>query len=337
MSMEISIHQMPAGTSVLTGGVGGIMQAVAAGGMLIEELPGEHAASVAAPHKDAAVAAPAPTQEFQMEFPRPNGEIFYARKIKWGDQETTDVQLLRDWVAAGLYPFLVGDPGTGKTGLIEAAFWDWSGSNGLITMVGTSSTEPSDFVGGYVPLPDGTFRWVDGPQAVAMEEGKVLYVDEIGRIDPKVLPVVYPVMDGRDTITTDNPARGLITAKPGFHVVASTNPKAPGCIMDDALLSRFAPPIEYTTDFAIAVRNLGVPVEVAAMARDMTKAVVSGTAYWAPTMRDLLQFKMIAMVSGQMAAWHGLLTAAPVEARPEVATKITDVTGHVLSPRGWEI
>jgi hypothetical protein len=36
--------------------------------------------------------------------------------------------------------------------------------------------------------------------------------------------------------------------------------------MDDALLSRFSSPIEYTTDFSIAVKYLGVPTDVDASA-----------------------------------------------------------------------
>jgi MoxR-like ATPase len=152
-----------------------------------------------------------------------------------------------------------------------------------------------------------------------------------------VLTVLYSAMDGRDTLEIhENPERGTIKAMPGFAVVASTNPDAPGCIMDDALLSRFAPPIDYTTEFGVAVKYLGVPTEVAALARDMTKAVKAGTAYWAPTMRDLIQWKSSEKIWGARAAWMGLVTAAPVEARPEVQQAIEAATGMKIS-QGWEI
>ena len=120
-------------------------------------------------------------------------------------------------------------------------------------------------------------------------------------------------------------------------MIASTNPDAPGCIIDDALLSRFSTPVEYTTDFGVAVKYLGVPTNVAALARDMTKAVKAGTAYWAPTMRDLLQWKTAESVYGERAAWMGLVGAAPIEARPEVSAAIETATGMKIGTEGWGI
>lgn len=335
--------QVVNGTTVLRGSVADVLKIAAGAGLLTDVLPGEVLAAVAAPAPAAAPVAettptPAPTgRQSKYRYTRPSGEAFYARKITFGDRETTDVDLIRDGVRAGLSLFFVGSPGCGKTAAIEASLWDWEGTNGLETLVGTSSTEASDFVGSMVPQPDGTFKWRDGPQTRAMELGKGLYIDEIGRIDPKVLTVLYSAMDGRDTLEIhENPERGTIKAKPGFFVIASTNPDAPGCIMDDALLSRFAPPIDYTTDFTVAVKYLGVPSEVAALARDMTKAVKASTAYWAPTMRDLLQWRDVEKVFGARAAWQGLVTAAPIEARPEVQQAIEGLTGMKIAG-AWEV
>jgi hypothetical protein len=325
-------------TTALRGSVADLLEVAAKAGFLNPTLPGEVAATVSGPAAAPVATAPeGPKMVLRTAYTRPSGEPFFARKIQFGDRETTDIQMIRDGVAAGLHLFLVGAPGCGKTAAIEAALWDWSGSHGIETVMGTSSTEAGDFVGGYVPQPDGTFKWVDGPLVRAMEGGKILYVDEIALIDPKVLSVVYPVMDGRNEIHIhENPTRGTIRAAEGFAVIASTNPNVPGAVMSEALLSRFAPPIEYTTDFSVAVKALDVPVEAAALARDLTKAVKSGIAYWAPTMRDLLQFRRISGVFGARAAWQGLLTAAPIEARPEVATKITEATGFKMT-EGWEV
>jgi nitric oxide reductase NorQ protein len=333
------------GTTALRGGVADILAAAAGAGFLSDTLPGEVLAQVTAP-VEAAATAPVVEQvaagsgsRSKYKYTRPNGEAFFARKITFGDRETTDVEVTRDGIKGvgkdGLSMFFIGQPGCGKTAMIEASCHDWEFTNGIVTMLCNGSTTAADFVGGMMPQPDGTFVWQDGPLVRAMDEGKAFYVDEIGRVDSKELVVMYGVMDGRGVLEIpENPQRGTVRAKPGFFVIASTNPSAPGCVMDDALLSRFSSPIEYTTDFGIAVRYLGVPTDVAALARDMTKQVRNGTAYWAPTMRDLLQWKTAEAIFGARAAWQGLVGVAPVEAQPEVEAAIESATGMKISG-GW--
>ena len=333
------------GTTAMRGTATGILNVLIAASVLdaAAVLPGERAAtlpSAAAATATAPAVAPAPAVKpsGKTQYTRPSGEEFFARKIMFGDQETTDIELTRGWLAEGLHPFYVGNPGCGKTAMIEAATHDWSGSNGLITMLGTASTTASDFTVTRVPQPDGTFRTEKGPLTLAAEGGMVFYIDEIGRIEPRELTVVYSVMDGRGEFNIpEAPELGTIKCQPGFHVIASTNPGAPGCIIDDALLNRFMPGIEYTTDFSIAVRFLGVKKEVAALAKDMTKQVKAGTAYWAPTMRTLLQWKTVARINGERAAWQGLVTAAPEEARQEVAAAIERAIGIKVEAAAWEM
>ncbi len=334
------------GTTAMRGTAADVMNVLIAASVLdaAAVLPGERAATLptaTATDTVAPAAAPAPApavRSGKTQFTRPNGEEFFARKIQFGDQETTDIDLTRGWLAEGLHPFYVGKAGCGKTAMIEAATHDWEGSNGLVTMMGTASTTASDFTVTRVPQPDGTFATKKGPLTEAAEGGKVLYVDEIGRIEPRELTVLYSVMDGRGEFNIpEAPELGTIVCKPGFKVIASTNPDAPGCIIDDALLNRFMPGIEYTTDFSIAVRFLGVKKEVAALAKDMTKQVKAGTAYWAPTMRTLLQWKKIAKINGERAAWQGLVTAAPEEARQEVAAAIERAVGVKVEAAAWEM
>lgn len=330
-------HRDVNGTTVMTGGVADLIAAAAAAGMLADSLPGESVVAIAPdPVQAAAPAAPAAAAANRPkaatgpgQYTRPNGEVFFSRKIQWGDITTTDVEVLRDMVARmRKAPLLVGAPGCGKTGAIEAAFhqWDEHPSNGLVTLIGSDNTEVADFIGWDEPQPDGTFRWRNGKLTTAVLENRGLYVDEIGRINPKVLTeALFPVMDGRGIFTAG--PHGDIKVGDGFFVVASTNPDSPGCVMDDALLSRFAAPIEYTTDYSIAVKFLGVDKDVAALARDIAKDVEAGTAYWCPSMRDLIEWRDTAKVWGTKAAWQGLLTNAPIEARPDIETKVANDFG----------
>jgi hypothetical protein len=242
---------------------------------------------------------------------RPNGEDYWIRKI--GGH--SDVAALRTSRIAGLNILAYGPPGTGKTALIEAAYHE---AGGVFTIQGTGDTETSDFIGGYVQLPGNVFEWVDGPLLRAMEAGGVLFVDEIAIIDPKVLAVLYGVMDGRGEIrVTANPERGVVVAKEGFYVAAACNPNAPGARMSEALISRFPLQFEVTTDYQLAKR-LGVPAKMVTAAQNMQKKAEKGELGWAPQLRELLAFKKVSATLGQAVALRNVISGAPEIDRPQV-------------------
>lgn len=267
-------------------------------------------------------------------FTRPNGDKYHARK--WGEHQ--DVATLRRAREATAYTFassagapmftlLYGAPGCGKTALVEAAF----GEN-MYTLLGTGDTEVADLLGGYVQTPSGGFEWVDGDLVKAAEEGAVYFIDEIGLIDPKVLSIIYGLMDGRREISvTANPERGIVKADPNFYVVAATNPNAPGVRLSEALLSRFTVQAEMATDWSLA-RTLGVPTSMVTVAQNLSKKQVSGEVSWAPQMRELLAFRDIAVVFGQSFAVSNLLAASPEIDRPVVADVLSRVFGADCKP-----
>lgn len=254
---------------------------------------------------------------------RPNGETYTSRK--WG--EHADIETLRKGRLLKQYSLLYGAPGTGKTALLEAAFGEE-----LVTIIGTGDTEVADFVGGYIQTPSGGFEWVDGPLVQAIEEGKVLLIDEIGLIDPKVLSVVYGLMDGRGELRiTQNPERGVVKVQEGFYVVAATNPNAPGVRLSEALLSRFGIQAEMATDWTIA-KKLGVPVPVITASQNLAKKYVSGEVSWSPQMREVLTFKVLSENFGTNWAISNLIASAPELDRPVVADVFSRVFGEVVQP-----
>lgn len=260
------------------------------------------------------------------EYVRPNGENYYTRS--WG--EHSDVQVLRNARAMSAYALLYGSPGCGKTAVVEAAFCTEPG--GVYTVLGSGDTEVSDLVGGYVQTPSGGFLWEDGPLVKAAENGGVLLIDEIGLIDPKVLSIVYGLMDGRREYTvTANPERGTVKAAEGFYVIAATNPNAPGVRLSEALLSRFTIHAEMTTDWALA-RKLGCPTPVVTAAQNLSKKQQSSEVSWAPQMRELLAFRDLAKAFGTKFAISNLLAAAPEIDRPVVADVFTRVFGEECRP-----
>ena len=261
--------------------------------------------------------------EGEKSYARPNGQDYYARK--WGDH--TDIEVLRKARTANQPVMLYGVPGTGKTACVEGAFPDE-----LYTILGSGDTEVSDLVGSYVQTPSGGFEWVDGVLVKAATEGKVLFIDEVGLIDPKVMAVVYGLMDGRkELVITANPERGTIKAEDGFYVVSATNPNVAGVRLSEALLSRFTIQVEMTTDWALA-KKLKVPAEAVVASQNLAKKQENGETGWSPQMRELLAFRDLANLFGTKWAIENLLASAPEIDRPIVADVFQRVYGEQVLP-----
>lgn len=236
---------------------------------------------------------------------RPNGTEYHVRRF--GDHD--DVAALRSARENNLPIMAYGPPGTGKTALIEAAYA--VDGKQVYTVQGTGDTETADFVGSFTQLPGGSFEWNDGPMLRAMEEGAVLYIDEIALIDPKVMAVVYSVMDGRgEYAVTQNPERGVVKAAEGFYIASACNPNAPGARLSEAIVSRFLLQFEVTTDYALA-KKLGVPAKLVTAAQNLQRKYDSGEVGWAPQLRECLAFRDVAKVLGEDVALRNVIAGAP--------------------------
>jgi nitric oxide reductase NorQ protein len=252
---------------------------------------------------------------------RPNGESYRVRKIG----RKTDVHVFREMREHRVHSLTFGQPGTGKTAMFEAAF----GSQ-MITMMGTEDTESADFQGSYVENDAGLWVWEDGPLVIAMENGWVLYIDEIGVIRQKQMSQLYSVMDGRDEIRiTANPKRGVVKAAPGFAIVASTNPDSPEVRLTDALLNRMGFKLEVNSDFKMAREHFYIPVWLVNAAENLELRRKSKELPWAPQMRDLLLWmENVTILGGEAEATGVMINSAPAASRAVVADVLSKGFGR---------
>ncbi|GAB4054759.1 AAA family ATPase [Catellatospora paridis] len=250
---------------------------------------------------------------------RPNGRDYHTRMLAGG----RDVDVLRNLRQHDIPVLLYGPPGTGKTSMLEAAFGD-----DLYTVNGDADTVVGDFVGDYIANGDGTYSFVDGPLVLAMETGGVLFVDDATIIPPQVMPVIYPVMDGRGVITIKSQNR-QVTAKPGFYVVAAHNPFVHGAVLSPALASRFSIQVEVPTDYHLA-RRLGVPAPIVAVAKAMAD---NDACTWAPQMRELTDYARVNDALGRTVAVNNLVSVCPEDDRPELIRLLADkIPGVAADP-----
>jgi nitric oxide reductase NorQ protein len=278
--------------------------------------PAPKPAAPAAPAAPAPAPSPAPKPAAAGPVTRPGGQVYQPRSLA----DMPDVEALRKLRDAGVPALLYGPPGTGKTSLIEAAFPD------LITVAGDGDTTAADLVGEYTQNPDGTFEFIYGPLIRAMQEGRVLFIDDATLISPAVLAVAYPAMDGRREITVKAHKGEVIKAAGGFYICAGHNPGVHGAILTEALSSRFSVQVRVSTDYDLA-HALKIDPRAIKAAWDLAARQASGEISWAPQLRELLAYTKVAGILGENAAIANLAGIAPEEDRDAVAEAVAKAFG----------
>jgi hypothetical protein len=238
-------------------------------------------------------------------FPRFDGATdqadMYLSRTGLGTYDT-DVETLVGWAAAPRNVVgainLIGDPGGGKTALIEAAACHAEAAlfTHLCTPDDTRDSLFLRFVGEgkgdclHHEHIDGTecdggcalSPYTLGPIPYAVKHGLWLYMDEWMRLDEGVMPVLYPLADGRRFLPGGNVDGSPMEIHPDFRLILSSNPMVRGASMPEPMASRCASTTITVETGAGLLRDLAIDESVVAAWEAL------GTAgLWRPAIREL--------------------------------------------------
>lgn len=177
--------------------------------------------------------------------------------------DDSDVETIVSWLAAprtivGAI-MLLGEPGTGKTALIEAGVThaDRTMSTVVCTPDHTRDSLFLKFMGegrgdcvvhGHTHA-EGANDFTDecerspftlGPIPYAAKHGHTLYMDEFMLLVDGVKPLTYPLADGRGFLPEGNVDGTALRIHPDFRLVLSSNPMVRGASLPEPVASRCA-------------------------------------------------------------------------------------------------
>lgn len=248
------------------------------------------------------ITPPSETGETPMKtYPLPNGKNYVARNLSGYDDDVTGIRELAD---QGVHTLLLGDPGTGKTALFQAAFPDSENE------IGHSKLTAWDMLWRPRPLEDGSIVFDPSPLTRAATEGKPFYFDEIMRCSEDALTPLYSAMDGRGFIVGGNLDGTDLPVKEGFVVIAASNPLVRGAFLPDAIASRF-----HIIDVTVTeklLEQLDLDERLMVLWRNL-KARDGGDT-WRPSIREMLAAQRF-IDAGNMTQAAGAVTGYRVPAR----------------------
>lgn len=253
-------------------------------------------------------------------------------------QHDTDVETLAAWLAAPRNivgaSLLLGEPGTGKTALIEAAVTH--ADRTLTTIVCTPDhTKDSLFLrfvgeGKGDELADGQRSpYTLGPIPYAAKHGHTLYMDEFLLLMDGVKPLVYPLADGRRFLPEGNVDGSAMEIHPDFRLVLSSNPMVRGASLPEPIGSRCASTTLTVETDAAMLRDLDIDESIVAAWEHL-----GDSGLWRPQIREIRMAQYWLEIDKTQAASAFLPEHCPESQRGKVRDAVISYIGGDLRADG---
>lgn len=164
---------------------------------------------------------------------------------------------------------IYGPTGPGKTSFVLA----YAARNNLpvVTIQCNGAIDPASFWGQITFDDSGDIAgWVDSDVTTVIENGGILYLDEVNFTPPKIMSVFHSLTDDRRVVTILEQGNRVIKAHPDLLVVAAYNPDYEGTRpLNAAFKNRFDLKMHFGYDPDVEAELICMPVmaEIAAKLR----------------------------------------------------------------------
>lgn len=193
----------------------------------------------------------------------PTLSLITAPDPKWGKMYVNrKIDNVLDWdifdyaLKSATNVLIEGGAGSGKTICVQG--YASARRYRYYNVSNSTSTEPSELFGQWVPNPAGGYRWQDGAVTQIVRHGGVLLLNEINFLPTRVSTVLFSLLDYRREIQLMANGGEVIKAHPDLLIVADMNFGYKGTQdLNQAFIDRFGIKLEFPYDRNIENKVVG--------------------------------------------------------------------------------
>lgn len=250
----------------------------------------------------------------------------------------TDVETVAGWLAAPRNMvgavLLLGEPGTGKTALVEAAVCH--ADRTLTTIICTPDHTKDSLYLRFVGEGNGDpgrngepTPFTLGPLPYAAKHGHTLYGDEFMVLVDGLKPVFYSLADGRRFLPEGNVDGSALEIHPDFRVILSSNPLVRGASLPEPMASRCASTTLTIETSADMLRDLAIDDAVVSAWEALGNA-----GLWRPQIREMRLADYWLNIDPAQAVSAFLPEHCPESMRAAVRDTVVSFLGGVIRTDG---